>query len=147
MTTTENRRDSWTECGPGTLGIYANRQKSRILKQRLVGVGGVASICLLALLAWNSFMPGTTVKPNTKTSMEPNYGGIVCSSVKAVANAHLAGTLDAETSQKIELHLQECPLCRAFMEQLGNLQANMSRRSRNPKTSRFILYVPTRLAN
>ena len=147
MTTHENRQSSWKECGPGTLGIYANRQKSRILKGRMVGAGSVASICLLVALAWNTLLPQTTVNTKPKTSMEPNYGGIVCSSVKAVAKAHLAGTLDTETNQKIELHLQECLLCRAYMEQLGNVQANTSVRSGNPKTSRFVLYVRSRLAN
>ena len=126
MSTLENRQDGWKECGPGTLGLYANRQKLQILKRRLLGVGSVASICLLVALTWKTFLPQTTENANSEILREPNYGGIVCSSVKAVAKAHLVGTLDAETTQKIEHHLQECALCRAFMEQLGNVQASKS---------------------
>ena len=126
MNTLENRQDNWKKCSPGTLGLYANRQKLRILKRRMVGAGSVASICLLVALTWKTFLPQTTENANSEILMEPNYGGIVCSSVKAVAKAHLVGTLDAETTQKIEHHLQECALCRAFMEQLGNVQAGRS---------------------
>ena len=126
MTKLETRQESWKECGPGSLGHYAKQQKIQILKRRLVRLGGVASICLLAAMTWSVFLPRSNDKTGTKTVMEPNYGGIVCSSVRAIAKSHLSGTLDAETTQKIELHLQECPLCRGFMEQLGNVQASKS---------------------
>ena len=127
MTTLETRQDNWTECRPGTLGHYAIREKRQILKRRLIVAGSVASVCLMVALTWNVFVHPTTDNSNPGVSKEPNYGGIVCSSVKAVAKAHLAGTLDAETSQKIGLHLQECPRCRAFMEQLGNARADNAR--------------------
>ncbi len=117
MTSIETNQTSWSKCETGSLGRYAERQKSRIVKRRIAKVVSVAAFCLISVLAWSAF------GPQMNATMEPSYGGIVCSKVKASAKAHLAGTLDQITDQKIVLHLKQCPTCLTFMQQLGNTQA------------------------
>ncbi len=117
MKSIDTNQTSWSKCETGALGRYAERQKSRIMKRRVAKVVSVAAVCLISVLAWSAF------GPQMNASMEPSYGGIVCSKVKAAAKAHLAGTLDQITDQKINLHLNQCPKCLSYMQQLGSTQA------------------------
>ena len=88
----------------------------------MVLAGGILSVCLVSVLAWNVLLPQTT-----NSYQELNYGGIVCSKVKALGKAHLAGSLDSKTSQMIERHLDKCGVCRSFVEQIRNRQAGPSK--------------------
>ncbi len=127
MTEIKTGWEDWNECLPGALSGFAGRQRSRILRRRMALAGGIVSVCLMSILAWNVFLPEAT-----NSSTEPNYGGIMCSQVKAMGKAHLAGSLDKKTSQKIDRHLAECAVCRSFVEQIRNGQARTS----NSKTHR-----------
>ena len=118
MSEINTSQNDWTACQPGALGRFASRQKSRNLRAKITLAGGMVSVCLLCVFAWNLFFPPTS------SYKEPNYGGIVCSKVKAMGKAHLAGSLDEQTSRKIERHLTECGVCRSFMDRIQNGQVS-----------------------
>ncbi len=122
MTEIKTSGDDWKECQPGALSRFAVRHRSRILRRKMILAGGIVSVCLISVLAWNVLLPQTT-----NSYQEPNYGGIACSKVKKMAKAHLAGSLDSKTSQMIERHLDKCRVCRSFVEQIRNRQASPSK--------------------
>jgi predicted anti-sigma-YlaC factor YlaD len=50
---------------------------------------------------------------------EPSYGGIICSKVRASADAYAKGELSANVQHQIRQHLSRCGPCRAFYQSLG----------------------------
>ena len=118
MVLTDTSPNGWSECEPGSLGRFAILEKSRVRNRRVTKMVGFTAILALCFVAWNTFWPSLS------TSIEPNYGGIVCTKVLNNAKAHLAGTLDKPTSSKIDLHLKQCPRCLVVINQMRSAQAS-----------------------
>ena len=91
MSLKETSNQDWNDCKPGTLAQFAVREQSRIRVRRIRQTVGIASVAVVAVFVL------MTVLPHIGTLLEPNYGGIVCSKVKASATSYLAGTLDQDT--------------------------------------------------
>ncbi len=127
MVLIETTQSGWSESEPGSLGRYAHREKARVRNRRVSKVVGIAGIFSLCIFAWIAFAP------QLSTMMEPNYGGIVCTKVKSSAEAYLAGTLDKDTSSKIDLHLKQCSQCLSFIKKIRNSQASSFRHQSNEK--------------
>jgi hypothetical protein len=116
MKPNETQSDTWQALKPGSLIRFASRENARVTRRRLIRVGGLSAALVVA---------GILVSIRDADSTEPNYGGIRCSVVRAKAEAHLSGQLDAATDSKIAEHLQQCSLCASFMKQAANRQANV----------------------
>ena len=106
--------EGWQACKSGELVRFAAKEKSRIARRTLIQIGGAAALVAFVgiLLSFRQSEPA-----------EPNYGGIRCSVVRSKAKAHLDGTLDAATEAKIAQHLEQCPLCVAYLKQKSNQQS------------------------
>jgi hypothetical protein len=50
---------------------------------------------------------------------EPNYGGVTCSIVRANAMDYMSGTTPDTLTEKIRLHLEQCPECRSYWDEMS----------------------------
>lgn len=114
MSANDRSSADWKPCPPGSLVGFAGQERSRQRRQFLKKAGGFAAVLLLAVsgsyLAWGPGRRG-----------EPNFGGIVCTDVRANAMQYMAGGLDADLTQRIRVHLEQCPECQRFWKEMtGN---------------------------
>lgn len=103
----------WEPCPSGELGRLVRRMESE--PQRMAvkwATGAVAATALLALLVVGVYrmrqLPG----------MEYNFGGVTCSEVRARMQQYLAGEIDAELRERLEVHLAKCPQCAKLKQQM-----------------------------
>jgi len=101
----------WEPCSPGELRRLARRlgrrrQRRNFLRSAAV-VAAVAATGGVALWLW------------ADNPLEPSYGGITCSKVKARADAYRKGELSADVCDRIRQHLARCGPCCAFYRNLG----------------------------
>jgi hypothetical protein len=85
-----------------------------------VKASGVSAVLLLvgsvAYLNWGPVRPA-----------EPNFGGITCTEVRANAMQYMAGNLEADLTQRISVHLEQCPDCQRFWKEMaGKAMAQLS---------------------
>ena len=116
MAPNHSKHDRWDACPDGMLGGLANRlQANRRAKstQRLVGVASV----LVLIAGWLAFQVISNGQPLTHAD------------VRRHAEQFIAGTLDPETTERIQQHLAACPECRRLI-------AEMQNRSRQPGSTR-----------
>jgi hypothetical protein len=72
-----------------------------------VGVGMVAVVVVIGLLAAQQFRPAT----------DPGMGNLTCADTQMLLQDYASGRLDAETAANVEIHLANCPDCRVMYEQ------------------------------
>jgi hypothetical protein len=106
---TNSQHDStWRPCPPGTLRSFAQGERSRSRRRTLTTLGsGIAAIVLMVLIGTWAFNQGGVG--------EPSFGGITCTEVRSHAKEFMSGSLDAETSQQIRVHLQQCAPCQKLL--------------------------------
>jgi hypothetical protein len=104
MNQNNENHNEWQACPPGEVGRLVdgllNRNRALAAQRRTV-----AAVLLLMTAFTGYYFVG--VLPNS----DPNYGGIVCSRLMELAPQFLAGTLDAETSGRINVHRKHCKHC------------------------------------
>ena len=99
---------SWQPCTIGEVGGLVQRLRRR-RQRRDVWRAAVAGACLvaIALLAFST-LPGRR---------EAN-AAITCREVHDLADAYVAGQVEAEKSDRIRRHLDHCRSCREVVERL-----------------------------
>lgn len=112
MTKTRQLSEEWTPCPPGTLSSMAGDERFRQRRQFLVRAGSTAGAVALAAGA------GWLVFRNGGLATEPTYGGIACSRVRQLAPQFMMHQLDAELTQQITVHLEQCDECRTLLESM-----------------------------
>ena len=104
---TESQHDegSWEPCPAGALQQLSGRLASQRRHRQLTKVGQwtVGMTLAVILLVMGSFV----VHQNSQN----NFGGIACSDVTAQLVAYRAGQLDVNLTERIRVHLENCPMC------------------------------------
>lgn len=116
MTPNHSNHDQWDACPDGMLGGLANRlQANRRAKstQRAVGVASV----LVLIAGWLAFQ------------VNSNDQQLTHEDVRRHAEEFIAGTLDPETTKRIQQHIAACPECRRLI-------AEMRSRLQQPRSTR-----------
>ncbi len=109
----EHKSDSeWQACPSGEVAELVGRLRARRRHETFRQVAlGTAALCLVLIagsaLIHRGFKPA-----------DPNFGGITCTEVAEHAEAYVAGTLDADLTQRIDMHLSRCPFCRDLIDQM-----------------------------
>lgn len=105
MTPNHSNHDQWDACPDGMLGGLANRlQANRRAKstQRAVGVASV----LVLIAGWLAFQVASDDEQLTHAD------------VRRHAEEFIAGTLDQETTERIQQHIDACPECRRMIAEM-----------------------------
>ena len=97
--------DQWEPCTPGELQRLATRLKTHERRLMLKQLGGVAAGVLVLGVG------GYLASQHWPRSSEQRYGGIACAEVMRLMPRYRARELSAELTQKIQIHLAECPQC------------------------------------
>jgi hypothetical protein len=105
--------DDWKPCSPGSLAGFAGKERTRQRRHFLVKASGVSAVLLLV---------GTVAFLNLGPDRlgEPNFGGITCTNVRANAMQYMAGNLEADLTQRIRVHLEQCPDCQRFWKEMAD---------------------------
>jgi len=110
-----HQTEHWQACAPGTLGGFAARARGR---RRLRGIGQAAgAVVLLAavgLTVWSVSRPGG--------QRDNRFGGIACSDVHANIEAYKKGLLPPDLTERIRVHLAECPACQEAMKAMKKME-------------------------
>lgn len=116
-TTTDNK---WKPCPKGTLPVFAGRERTRQGRKFLTKAVGASAVVLMALsVGYLAFGPSR--------SGEPTFGGVTCTTVRTNAPQYMAGKLDAQLSEQIRIHLEQCPDCqRIWKEMAGKAMGQVS---------------------
>lgn len=136
----EDTSTRWTQCPPGEISgmVHSLKRKARLKRGRQVGaLGALLVVSGIALWLWtppvNQPLVPQAAVPRQRPG-QPNYGGIVCSSVIEQAKPFLAGSLDEVTSARIRNHLARCPHCRDEIERIRR-EMKMSTATAEPGTA------------
>lgn len=126
--TTANRPDDdWQACPPGRLTEKVRNHRSTVRRRKVFQAVGYACALVLAVGV------GTWVGERLRGAPEPNFGGITCSEVRQNMDAYAHHQLDAEVTERMEIHLRDCPACRELKRQMenGSMTRAMSESERN----------------
>ena len=117
MNTPSKQHDSWESCDAGYLVGISARAKSARRKQTALrtGAGLLAFLSVVGLGIWST---GYFLQPQ-----ENYFGGIACHELQGNMPGYMAGTLPGEVSARIDIHLQQCPICREIMQKMQEKQA------------------------
>jgi len=107
----DTQDDSWEPCPEGAVQGLVNQLQSRKRTEKIQRAVAIAALLFVGVFlggysaGW--LTPGTT-----------DFGGISCKQVARHAEAYANQSLDAETSDKISAHLEQCDHCRPIIENL-----------------------------
>lgn len=102
----------WQPCPDGMLSQCALRHSRRLARRRFLVAGlGCGALLAVAIGLRTHF---------TNSPLEPNYGGIVCSQVRANLAAYKAGTIKSSIRDRIVKHVRLCPICRDLLAKSGD---------------------------
>ena len=97
----------WTSCPPGTLQNMASTLVARRRRRQTVRLSVLASlVAVTGVSFWGAY----------SQPAEYDFGGIVCSEVRRLAADYLGDGLPPELTQKLDVHLAECPNCKPLMD-------------------------------
>ena len=97
--------DQWEPCAPGELQRVVTRIKTHERRLMLKQLGGaVAGVFVLGV-------GGYLASQHEPWSSPQRYGGIACGEVMRLMPRYRARELSTELTQKIQIHLAECPRC------------------------------------
>jgi hypothetical protein len=126
MNADSNHTESWTPCAAGALQTLARRLKVRRRLHGIIRAAGVAVVllCVTALSVWSVGL--------LRGEREYHFGGIACHEVRANLDAFATGALSDELTERIEIHLKQCPACQEVMKQMNEPQiSTVSRQATN----------------
>ena len=119
MEPNSDNQNDWQYCRPGVVGQLVrhlqSRRKAVVVQRRMVAA------VLLIMAAFSSYY-FVGVLP----SAEPNYGGIVCSSVQELGQEYSAGTMDSEQAARVRAHLAQCEDCRQWMKAMAPISTGQA---------------------
>jgi hypothetical protein len=93
----------WAPCTPGSLARYASQHRGRRRRVAAAKIAGGSLVCVLAIsIGWKLSHDGQL--------REFNFGGIACHEVQRLMPQYMMKELPAETSDKIQSHLAQCPM-------------------------------------
>lgn len=123
MSEANHSNESWAPCEAGTLRDVAEavRRRGAARERRRFTAGAAVVVCLLLVAV-------TVYSVTSMNNTQPRYGGITCSGVAKVMAAYIEGTLDADTTERVEQHLAECTLCREAHRKMTQGVAHTERR-------------------
>jgi hypothetical protein len=108
--------DDWKPCPPGALSVFAGRERTRQRRIFLTKAAGASAIFLLAVsVGYLAFGPSRFG--------EQTFGGVTCTTVRSYAPQYMAGQLDAQFSEQIRIHLEQCPACQRFWKEMAGRKA------------------------
>jgi hypothetical protein len=101
----------WAPCTPGSLARYASQHRGRRRRVAAAKIAGGSLVCVLAIsIGWKLSHDGQL--------REFNFGGIACHEVQRLMPQYMMKELPAETSDKIQSHLAQCPMCQEIMRRM-----------------------------
>lgn len=104
--------DDWKPCPKGALPVFAGRERTRQRRIFLTKAAGASAVFLLVVsVGYLAFGPSR--------SGEPTFGGVTCTTVRSNAPQYMAGRLDAQLSDQIRIHLEQCPDCQQFWKEMA----------------------------
>jgi len=130
MNQNNENHNEWQACPPGEVGRLVDGLQDR--RRALAAQRRTVAAALLLMMAFTGYY-FVGVLPNA----EPNYGGIVCSRLQELAPQYLAGTLDAETSGRIDVHQQHCKHCRNKLNAMSMNSTSVTANNRDTAIQGF----------
>ena len=102
----------WGDCPQGTLAqgvraIQRRRRRQEVVRLSTAAVSVFALVVVVGL-AFQQFRPAPGFE----------YGNISCARTQSLLQAYATGDLDADTTARIEQHLDKCPHCGPLYEQM-----------------------------
>ena len=117
MSIQNSDKNGWEDCPAGTLATLVQSQQAaqhrESRKKLAVASGAVVAVVIAVAL----IMPQLT-------QQDGFHGGISCIDVRAQLAEYQAGNLSVATASKVEIHLKECPPCRALWKEMQNSSAD-----------------------
>lgn len=123
----EHQPDSkgeWNACPAGNLCQFVSVMKKRKQISHLITGAEILTVCLavglIGFLGMNQLSSSSRLanSPVQRVAEKPCPGGLYCKDVLAHAKAYVAHTLDQKLTQKIDVHLADCPHCQKKIDQL-----------------------------
>lgn len=108
-------QDRWASCPPGEIRRFVRRKKTRkrvFCGAQLTGGAVLGILLALTVTGW----PG--VRGSHQRVQDFHVSGMSCSEVRASADDFFARRLDDESSQKIRVHLAQCPHCAPLVNRM-----------------------------
>ena len=115
MNSLQQSDDAWVACPPGELMQFAaglRRRRGRRLAVRTAAALRVAVADVVAA-RWAT----TNRKPAVRPADDYLHAGIYCSEVRSLLADYRAGKLAADLQSQVKAHLDECPPCRARLNE------------------------------
>lgn len=103
-------QQQWRACHGEVVRLGETLRRRR--RVRAVQRGAATTAGIMCFVVAGYFMFGNQARRDQR------FGGIPCRRVMQLADAYLAGDLDAETADKVRQHLDECVACQARLERL-----------------------------
>jgi hypothetical protein len=72
---------------------------------------------------------------NSFRADEPAFGGVTCTVVRSNAKQYMAGNLDAQLSERIRIHLEQCADCQRAWREMAASMDRVTRVNSAHKTS------------
>ena len=105
MNQSNSTAEPWGACPTGEIARMVERVRGRRRRRRTVRIGGAVAGLLVMVAV------GTLAVSQLSGPAEYRYGGIGCSDTRPLLEQYAAGRLDAETTGRIDAHLEQCPHC------------------------------------
>lgn len=107
----ERDAGDWIECPAGTLQGLAGRLHRR--RRNRQALKGAATVCMLFIAVAAGWVATRPTAPG-----EFPFGGIACADVHHSLSAYAKGELAPDVTEKVEMHLAECPRCQEALRRL-----------------------------
>ncbi|MCA9014076.1 MAG: zf-HC2 domain-containing protein [Planctomycetaceae bacterium] len=114
----------WSACAPGDLGQFVSVMKKRKQISHLITGAEILTACvavgLIGFLGLNQITgsSGAANQTQQQVAEKPCPGGLYCKEVLEHAKAYVAHTLDQKLTEKVDVHLANCPHCQKKIDQL-----------------------------
>jgi hypothetical protein len=103
---------AWTPCPPGTFERLAGRLRAR--RNRRLFLGSAAATLAVAAAAGGAWLASRPPEAHVY-----HFGGIACPEVVQLGPECAKGDLPKELSDKIHVHISECPNCGPYYKAHG----------------------------
>ena len=110
---------TWRQCPAGEIAGVVTLVKQRKRRRRLTRVTTGFLAIAFAAVCLGFLAP----------LVRDDCQGVDCRQVERLMSDYVANNLDADTHQKVETHLKDCPHCREILRGLGGRQAASNRRA------------------
>ena len=107
--------DNWTPCQPGDLVNVVDKLRRRKQMQKTAStLRTAAAIVAGVFIGWGVWQFPAMMP-------EPNFGGIVCSEVRANSQAFAMQQLAPDVATRIRNHMERCPACQKLFRDMQRM--------------------------